>query len=1040
MTWHDQGLFFTLVLNAISLCILVPLAAYCLRSHRLSTARVYRPNHTKEPSADCIQAHQIANRCTEEERDALLLEGPIVGVSGSVDPDARSSTFTLPCFSRMLSVGETDWEEDPPDAPLRANPQSDLLLAFIKMCLLIFLIAPLLSTAWIVVMSATDDYVSANNIATDPVDCAGNNNEENDCKGTIWCDWVFTNETAGQGICFPVKTNGLFDLSIQNITPKNFRNWLVGIFAVLFSLMYAVVVVCFTNSISQYGKRVWTRQLLHAPGYRAVLVKGLTVPDREKEGAVEKAEEEALPLFSVDNFKAAFLTPKTYFGETDGETIHLGHSLFGLVGGEKDIGAKDTALFAACASPDVPSAAVVDIVFDKEIPADLASLYNDYKAARNALEDAISAERVYHRELKSDRAKAYASLRAEGVEFEEETEVPPLMGRVLPLICCEVPIVEFRREKLKETVAELNAEIGKIPEMDLTGSAFVLFSDSQAAFEFKELFNMKFGGAFSRAAATMAGNYADIETTNLSRGKHITFAMSIAFTTAFILLVFLWSIPVGFLGSLESLASLPGIGPAFGSLVREIPSTILGILTAYLPVIVLAIFNIVLPMIIRFFVVFGGSRTASETENGIMVQMYIFLVMTGVVIQAALQGGLFQLAGVISNPTKDAVFALIVGIVSPQGGYWYAQVIGAGCLSMWLMSLQLGPIIVSKILGKRASTQRDYDGLFIHLPQRFDLALPVVLTFASIGMFFHVTVPFLTFFVGIYFFNAYFVWRGVLFDNFRPTHSPCESVTSFGVLSSCMRIMTVLYLIASSGSVLVLVMKKHYGGMAFAIVALTIGALVFIYVFVRSSLWRLDVSEVRALLKVAKEHPNPSAQPEKYSSPSDPKPFSQKAEVSSSLAVNSSPLLPPHPHGGAEVTVAVYDATAPTPTQPNTQVDPAAISDVCGVDMVPKSLSEKASEDERQSSPDPNDRKVGTLPYRSLLLELEPVDAEAVADHTCNVKKYSVLRIWHDREEIEEMRASYQEDRQKSIDAIKKGILKKTAEEGKHKKVVASTA
>ena len=1010
MVWYDQGLFFTLILNAIALCILIPLAAYCICSKRLSTARIYRPNHTTEPKESVFEKK---NRTNEE-----LLEGPPTGVAGTLDETKRPSTFTLPSLSRLLSVGEDAWESDLPTDPLRANPHSDLLLAFLKVCMLIFCIIPLVSTAWIIVLSATDDYVAKNNVAADPVDCKGNNNAETDCKGTIWCEWIFTNETAGEGICYPIEINGLFDLSIQNVTPENFRNWIVGVFALIFSVLFAVIMVMMTNSVSKYGKRVWTRQLLHAPGYRTVLVKGLKVPEVKKEGEAQDEETKDLPLFSLENFKKAYLSATVYFPNPKEDHVNIG----GCIIGKEEITCDNTALFASYNAADGLATTVTDVVFDREIPGDLEDLWNDYIACRNALQDSVAAERVFHREMKHDRTKAYALLREKGQTIPEkwttDTDLPPLMGRPLPAVCCAVPIVEHNKEKLREAVTALNAEIATIADMGPTGSAFVTFENAQSAFEFVELFNQKFGGLCSSAVAMIAGPYEDIEKPNLARNKFLSAIFFVIFTIVFILLVFLWAIPVGFLGSLENLTSLPGIGPAFGVLVREIPPTILGIITAYLPVIVLAIFNIVLPMMIRFFVVMGGSMTAMDTENGVMFQMYIFLVMTGVVIQAALQGGLFQLAGVITDPTQEAIFALIVAIVSPQGGYWYAKVIGAGCLSMWLQALLLGPIIISKILGKRSSTQRDYNGLYIHLPQRFDLSLALILTFASIGMFFHVTVPFITFFVGIYFVNAYCVWRGILFDNYRPTYAPCKMVSSFSITCSCMRILSVLYLIASAGSILVLALKKHNGGMALAIVAFVIGCLVFMYVFVRSSTWRLNVVEVRTLIQKAEEN-------------------TLEAPNSNNSKTNTSPLLSVPRREDATDEANVSNNNSPDSSVNVSNGNPVVGSNNYGSakasnnEPAPMSLAEKEAEMEKQNSPDPNDRKT-VQPYNSVLLQLETVDVEAVIEYACDKKVYGVLPIWHDDEEITEMRTAYQEAREKAIEELVDDIPKEHEKETKN--------
>ena len=285
---------------------------------------------------------------------------------------------------------------------------------------------------------------------------------------------IFTNETAGEGICYPIEINGLFDLSIQNVTPENFRNWIVGVFALIFSVLFAVIMVMMTNSVSKYGKRVWTRQLLHAPGYRTVLVKGLKVPEVKKEGEAQDEETKDLPLFSLENFKKAYLSATVYFPNPKEDHVNIG----GCIIGKEEITCDGTALFASCNAADGLATTVTDVVFDREIPGDLEDLWNDYIACRNALQDSVAAERVFHREMKHDRTKAYALLREKGQTIPEkwttDTDLPPLMGRPLPAVCCAVPIVEHNKEKSPPRRPSLRLSSPLCPLREDTGTPRLL--------------------------------------------------------------------------------------------------------------------------------------------------------------------------------------------------------------------------------------------------------------------------------------------------------------------------------------------------------------------------------------------------------------------------------------------------------------------------------------------------------------------------------------------------------------------------------------
>lgn len=73
------------------------------------------------------------------------------------------------------------------------------------------------------------------------------------------------------------------------------------------------------------------------------------------------------------------------------------------------------------------------------------------------------------------------------------------------------------------------------------------------------------------------------------------------------------AIPIGFLGSLSSLASIPLIGSAFDSL-QSLPAMLLDAITAYLPVIVLILFQVFLPDLMCYFARSEGLITQSDVE------------------------------------------------------------------------------------------------------------------------------------------------------------------------------------------------------------------------------------------------------------------------------------------------------------------------------------------------------------------------------------------------------------------------------------------
>ena len=119
--------------------------------------------------------------------------------------------------------------------------------------------------------------------------------------------------------------------------------------------------------------------------------------------------------------------------------------------------------------------------------------------------------------------------------------------------------------------------------MPYSGSVFVVFKSPVAAFEFCELVTHRFATTFSTISVRLAGPDTEIVVGNLAKNKFIlkfVFAMSMLL---FIVLLFFWSVPVAFFGSLDSLATVPVVGQVFQAFSDRVSVTIRGILQAYLP-------------------------------------------------------------------------------------------------------------------------------------------------------------------------------------------------------------------------------------------------------------------------------------------------------------------------------------------------------------------------------------------------------------------------------------------------------------------------
>eukprot|EP00658_Telonema_sp_P-2_P080301 TRINITY_DN7965_c0_g1_i6.p1 TRINITY_DN7965_c0_g1~~TRINITY_DN7965_c0_g1_i6.p1 ORF type:complete len:806 (-),score=162.01 TRINITY_DN7965_c0_g1_i6:43-2460(-) len=470
-----------------------------------------------------------------------------------------------------------------------------------------------------------------------------------------------------------------------------------------------------------------------------------------------------------------------------------------------------------------------------------------------------------------------------GVE-EPLLSKPPLMGRIFPKVWKKVPIVATRKEMLRAASEELNNKIIseraarlEVEKSDViskkasiksggqhhqhtpssldaimpsedddqhyrrhiqhSGGVFVVFKDAQCAFEYVEVFNSQYGGLLSNQRASIAGPPSEVIDTVLGNNKFVSALICTALITGFVWLIFFWSIPVAFLGSLSQLSTLPGIGGPIGEFVNSIPLGLRNILQAYLPVIVLTLFGMFLPDVARKIVNMGGVPTKSATDYYQAMLMFSFNFINGVVLQAALQGGLAQLAALIKEPSEQSAATFIVAIISPQGGYWYASVV-SGYMGQWLNVALLSPVILMKIFVSRVGTQRAYDDLFKTWEAAFHMMFTSLMVSTGMGVLFHFSVPLLGLFVGLFFICAYFSHRGILLDNYVPKLNPTtQMVSSFRLLITSLRILCVLYCVAAIGAVMVCSLKNSPGAASVASIAVVIGVVVALYCFYVTSRW-----------------------------------------------------------------------------------------------------------------------------------------------------------------------------------------------------------
>ncbi|RNF01190.1 hypothetical protein TraAM80_07159 [Trypanosoma rangeli] len=874
-TWDDQGLWFALVFNGVALAAFGGFSLFLLATPSLWLRRLYCTNHTttvtqgsgaaspKKSSGEASPVVGTANTSTA----AFSTTSPLLSQRrvGCVLP-YRCSLFSLPHLRDWLSVEEEVAHLESviqPDATaissfLQHNeggtaskpacsisaaekrtrvpfdPQVALYLAFLKLFATVFIVSGIFNM-WICVLSGTDDYIESYMARRDIHHCRLLYNETACSAKAPFCRYVGTD-------CYPVRLPGLYDLSVQNIWPQSWRLWVVGFLDICFSAVYVVAVLFFLRRVDAYITYVMRLQMEHALGHRVAVVRGLNQD-----------------MMSDASFRQAFLQAGAYFrlrGGSSGQVVKgdrpcneeeeeeedeahyqcdfTGFScLFSILGFSYYKTTRKDAIFTKECS-------VQQLLFPREPPSGMYRTMEKTESAMEELQEAIADQKLYLRK----QQERLSDLSQEEAGMEEAL----MMRAPCPSCCSKIPKVEFRKKAFIAEATRLNQFIDDAAVEAKKGSAFIIFSDALAAYEFVNLFELRRGGV-SGTRATIAGPPDDIIHFNLTTDRYMGWLRTVAVIMAFTVLLFFWAIPVGFVSSLNNLAYIPGIGKSVLNYYMKTPEGVRGVIAAFLPVLMLGIFNLVLPYVIRGFVIAMGVVNRGELHGGELYLQYLFMVLTGVIFQAALQGGMSQLADLIADPSSEAVISFFVAIVSPNGGYWYAKVITATCLSTWMQFIDPIRLIAALLRRKTVSVQRVYDRLFRADNFDWPYCYSFDLTILAMGLLFHMTVPLLAVFVGLYFVVRYVTQRGRLYDRYRPKTEPLDDCTVFTASAQVIRAATWLYCLGGIGAVLFMSMRKHVGGVVLCSVSLAAGILLLGRVHSVSRHWVNSLANARRFLR-----------------------------------------------------------------------------------------------------------------------------------------------------------------------------------------------
>jgi hypothetical protein len=298
-------------------------------------------------------------------------------------------------------------------------------------------------------------------------------------------------------------------------------------------------------------------------------------------------------------------------------------------------------------------------------------------------------------------------------------------------------------------------------------------------------------------------------------GARLTRRVLVAIFVA--VLCFFWAVPLGFLSSLEQLASIPGVGSAFEKLL-DLPPVLLGFLTAYLPVIAAVILNLVLRfLIVKLTQVEGHHATARSQTRAI--QMFFAFTTASVILVPALIVGVLASAATVAETFEDdptnAVLDLLAQVVAPKSGFFFAYLSQLALVATMIKLLRLGPVIVGGFKLSRAVTEEDRVAALRVAPFKYFVEYGFSLLAGALALTFAVTVPVITALGGVFFGLKYLSDKIQLVNTFPQVYS--DNSTAFR--SALARIGFCLALGQASGIIL-FISKEAYAQLVIAAVLL----------------------------------------------------------------------------------------------------------------------------------------------------------------------------------------------------------------------------
>ena len=668
-------------------------------------------------------------------------------------------------------------------------------IVVLKYLFLLYLITALIA-AVMVPINATDNYFNQLQAESDPQECTTLLSKAA-CEASdkeTYCQW-------NRIFCQVKERKGLFSLQASNLTPgkSKWRLIIMGICSFFFALAVGFIV----HRLSRYF------QSLAVKTYLGTLKEDWQDQTQEAR-RIQEVHQGYGPMMRQDGVKNP-RTENLFYGEEYVELVHpqLRRGSLASAGARTvfisgineslvpaDLHAGRKAFLNSCNSAGLDTSSLIpdSIKFARVEPKKTVDLIEKEADLLDQLKDAVSQ-----------------------TQQEKDLKKLPVM-KMSPGPCCKKEAIPATEAELAQVRSKLTERLQKA-QTKKPQAVFASFDTPASAFQFVEEYNK--AKCEFKGDAQIAGPKSRMIWPNVPASKGSRNVRWLLFGIIFIIFAIWVGTAIAFLGNIDNLGTLPSpVGTAFNAFTSNVPSVIRGNLQAYLPVIVISVFNaVILPLLVRLFAKLMGAQKGQLMDASVLNLYFVFVLLAGIILPAALTGGLSQLAIVIAKPNVDTVFQTILAIVSPNGGYFFTLIILGTGFGLFFRLSCIVKIIVKNILKKITKRQDGWSN--VHAPDVIDMQVNMgqFLFIAAVGLIFHGQVPLLLPFLAIYFFVAYLVERSLTLDMRMPTQ---EHLVEMPTLSSILSIISNVHFLGCFGTVITLAFKYGWGGFAPALIGLIV--------------------------------------------------------------------------------------------------------------------------------------------------------------------------------------------------------------------------